>query len=107
MPGKSVSTIQVVSHGPSCLDGVMAAAAVARFYDGHRVFTTLAGNGDADRTIQELDIRSDDGGEIWITDLSWNSTASADRLPELSARGAPVFLVGHHPTAGPRADAPA
>src|SRR6266851_6329437 len=106
MPGKTVSTIQVVSHGPSCLDGVMAAAAVARFYDGHRVFTTLAGNGDADSTIQELNIRSDDGGEIWITDLSWNSTASADRLAELSARGARVFWVDHHRTAVSRADAP-
>jgi hypothetical protein len=75
MPGKTSRTIQVVSHGPSCLDGVMAAAAVARFYDGHKVFTTLAGNNDADRVIHDLTLKSDDAGnedEIWITDLSWN-----------------------------------
>ncbi|MDO8432660.1 MAG: hypothetical protein Q7S58_09650 [Candidatus Binatus sp.] len=106
MAGKNVSTIQVVSHGPSCLDGVMAAAAVARFYEGHKVYATLAGNSDADRVIQALDIKSDDGGEIWITDLSWNSTASADRLAELSARGARVFWIDHHRTAVSRADAP-
>ena len=106
MSGKNVSTIQVVSHGPSCLDGVMAAAAVTRFYEGHKVFTTLAGNNDADRVIQALNIKSDDGGEIWITDLSWNSTASADRLGELSARGARVFWIDHHRTAVSRADAP-
>src|SRR5712671_1156106 len=106
MPGKNASTIQVVSHGPSCLDGVMAAAAVARFYEGHRVLTTLAGNSDADRVIQGLEIKSDDGGEIWITDLSWNSTESADRLAELSARGARVFWIDHHRTAVSRADAP-
>ena len=81
MPGKTSRTIQVVSHGPSCLDGVMAAAAVARFYDGHKVFTTLAGNNDADRTIRELTLKSDDGGdEIWITDLSWNSPETGARL---------------------------
>src|SRR5882672_7339408 len=106
MSSKNLRSIQIVSHGPSCLDGVMAAASVARFYEGHRVFTTLAGNGDADRTIQELNIRSDDGGEIWITDLSWNSTESADRLAELSARGARVYWIDHHRTAVSRVDAP-
>ena len=55
MPGKTSRTIQIVSHGPSCLDGVMAAAAVARFYDGHKVFTTLAGNNEADHVIGNLD----------------------------------------------------
>jgi hypothetical protein len=84
MPGKTSRTIQVVSHGPSCLDGVMAAAAVARFYDGHKVFTTLAGNNDADRVLQELTLKSGDGSEseneIWITDLSWNSPATGAHL---------------------------
>ncbi len=107
MPGKTSRTIQVVSHGPSCLDGVMAAAAVARFYDGHKVFTTLAGNNDADRIIQELNLKSDDGGdEIWITDLSWNSPATGARLVELTERGASVYWIDHHRTAVSRADAP-
>jgi len=107
MPGRNSSTIQIVSHGPSCLDGVMAAAAVARFYDGHKVFTTLAGNSDADRTIQELTLKSDEGGdEIWITDLSWNSAETGARLRELTDRGAKVYWIDHHRTAVSRADAP-
>jgi oligoribonuclease NrnB/cAMP/cGMP phosphodiesterase (DHH superfamily) len=107
MPGKTSRTIQVVSHGPSCLDGVMAAAAVARFYDGHKVFTTLAGNNDADRIIQELTLKSDDGGdEIWITDLSWNSPQTGAHLAELVDRGASIYWIDHHRTAVSRGDAP-
>ena len=108
MPGKTSRTIQVVSHGPSCLDGVMAAAAVARFYDGDRVFTTLAGNNDADRVLQELKLKSEDAGEneIWITDLSWNSPATGAHLAELSERGARIYWIDHHRTAVSRADAP-
>ena len=63
MPGKISRTIQIVSHGPSCLDGVMAAAAVARFYDGHKVFTTLAGNNEADEVIGNLTLKSADGNQ--------------------------------------------
>jgi oligoribonuclease NrnB/cAMP/cGMP phosphodiesterase (DHH superfamily) len=111
MPGKASRTIQVVSHGPSCLDGVMAAAAVARFYDGHKVTATLAGNNDADRALQELTLKSGDDGhenenEIWITDLSWNSPATGAHLTELSERGARIFWIDHHRTAVSRADAP-
>ena len=76
-------------------------------YDGHKVFTTLAGNNDADRTIRELTLKSDDGGdEIWITDLSWNSPATGARLVELTERGASVYWIDHHRTAVSRADAP-
>jgi oligoribonuclease NrnB/cAMP/cGMP phosphodiesterase (DHH superfamily) len=109
MPGKTSRTIQVVSHGPSCLDGVMAAAAVARFYGSHKVFTTLAGNNDADRVIHDLTLKSDDAGsenEIWITDLSWTSPATGAHLVELSERGARVYWIDHHRTAVSRADAP-
>lgn len=107
MPGKTSRTIQVVSHGPSCLDGVMAAAAIARFYDGHKVFTTLAGNSDADRVIQALALKSDDArDEIWITDLSWNSPETGAHLVELTDRGASVYWIDHHRTAVSRADAP-
>jgi oligoribonuclease NrnB/cAMP/cGMP phosphodiesterase (DHH superfamily) len=107
MPGKTSRTIQVVSHGPSCLDGVMSAAAVARFYDGHKVFTTLAGNNDADHVIGNLALRSEDNNdEIWITDLSWNSPATGEHLTELSERGARIYWIDHHRTAVSRADAP-
>ncbi len=107
MPGKTSRTIQIVSHGPSCLDGVMAAAAVARFYDGHKVFTTLAGNNEADHVIQNLTLKSEDASdEIWITDLSWNSPATGAHLVELSGRGAQIYWIDHHRTAVSRADAP-
>ncbi|MGH7924651.1 MAG: hypothetical protein ACREQH_08685 [Candidatus Binatus sp.] len=107
MPGKTSRTIQIVSHGPSCLDGVMAAAAVARFYDGHKVITTLAGNNDADHVLQNLALKSEDGSEeIWITDLSWNSPATGAHLTELSERGARIYWIDHHRTAVSRADAP-
>ncbi|MGC2274636.1 MAG: hypothetical protein WA571_01360, partial [Candidatus Binatus sp.] len=100
-------TIQVVSHGPSCLDGVMAAATVARFYDGHKVFTTLAGNNEADSVIGGLTLKSEDNSdEIWITDLSWNSAATGAHLKELAERGARIFWIDHHRTAVSRAGAP-
>jgi hypothetical protein len=50
--------IQVFSHGPSCLDGVVAAAAVARFYEGQRVLIRLVANNDSDRVLQELELRA-------------------------------------------------
>jgi len=107
MPGKTSRTIQIVSHGPSCLDGVMAAAAVARFYEGHKVITILPGNSDADHAIQGLGPKSADGGdEIWITDLSWNSPATGAHLAALAAAGVRIFWIDHHRTAVSRAGAP-
>jgi oligoribonuclease NrnB/cAMP/cGMP phosphodiesterase (DHH superfamily) len=101
-------TIQIVSHGPSCLDGVMAAAAVARFYEGERVVTVLPGNNESDRTIRRLELKSQSGAndEIWITDLSWTSPETGKHLSELIARGARVFWIDHHRTAVSRAGAP-
>ncbi len=107
--GKRVSrpAIQVVSHGPSCLDGVTAAAAIARFYDGRRVITQLAANGDSDRVLQNLQLRTDgEDDEIWITDLSWNTTATGEHLAELAHKGARIHWIDHHRTAVGRADAP-
>jgi uncharacterized protein len=100
-------TIQVVSHGPSCLDGVMAAAAVARFHEGERVITRMVANDDSDRVLQDLELRSRSAqDEIWITDLSWNSERTGEHLSELARMGARVFWIDHHRTAVGRADAP-
>ncbi len=100
-------TIQIVSHGPGCLDGVVAAATVARFFDGHRVIPTFAANGESDETIQHLALRTHgDGDEIWITDLSWNSTSTGEHLNELAKMGARVYWIDHHRSAVSRADAP-
>jgi len=100
-------TVQIVSHGPSCLDGVMAAATVARFYAGERVIPTLAGNSDSDRVIQNLTLKAREGiDEIWITDLSWTALETGAHLKSLVDRGAHVYWVDHHRTAVSRADAP-
>jgi oligoribonuclease NrnB/cAMP/cGMP phosphodiesterase (DHH superfamily) len=100
-------TIQIISHGPSCLDGVMAAVAVARFYEGDRVITRLVANNDSDEALQNLELRT--GGEddeIWVTDLSWNSVATGEHLTALAQKGARIHWIDHHRTAVSRADAP-
>lgn len=85
----------------------MAAAAVARYYAGERVIPTLAGNGDSDRAIQGLTLKSRDGiDEIWITDLSWTAVETGAHLNSLIGRGARVYWIDHHRTAVSRADAP-
>jgi oligoribonuclease NrnB/cAMP/cGMP phosphodiesterase (DHH superfamily) len=97
--------IQVVSHGPSCLDGVMAAAAIKRFFTEERVITTLAANGDSDRVIQSLRAKGGDD-EIWITDLSWTTTKTAEHLTNLVRNGVRLYWIDHHRTAVSRATAP-
>jgi oligoribonuclease NrnB/cAMP/cGMP phosphodiesterase (DHH superfamily) len=85
----------------------MAAAAVRRFYQGHRVHATLAANGESDSVIQAAKPRT--GGrfdELWITDLSWNSRETAEHLRALIRDGTRVFWIDHHRTAVSRADAP-
>src|SRR5215472_11188437 len=100
-------TVQIVSHGPSCLDGVMAAATVARFYAGERIIPTLSGNSDSDRVIQSLTLKAREGiDEIWITDLSWTAVETGAHLKSLLERGAHVYWIDHHRTAVSRADAP-
>jgi hypothetical protein len=107
MAKRDGASIQVISHGPSCLDGVMAAAAVRRFYQGQRVRVTFAANGESDRVIQEL--KPHPGGrcdEIWITDLSWTSLETAERLNTLTRNGTRIYWIDHHRTAVSRANAP-
>ncbi|MGH7864882.1 MAG: hypothetical protein ACREQB_07825 [Candidatus Binataceae bacterium] len=106
MPAKPSRSIQIVSHGPSCLDGVMAAAAVARFYAGHKVTATLAGNNDSDTAIQSLRPKGDGISEVWITDLSWTSAQTGRHLDALARDGVRVYWIDHHRTAVSRADAP-
>jgi oligoribonuclease NrnB/cAMP/cGMP phosphodiesterase (DHH superfamily) len=107
MPKRGERIIEVISHGPSCLDGVMAAAAVHRFYQGLRVHLRLAANGESDRVIQELKPQTVGRcDEIWITDLSWTSPETAAHLNALARDGARIFWIDHHRTAVSRADAP-
>ena len=107
MPKQGERSIQVISHGPSCLDGVMAAAAVRWFYQGFRVRATLAANGESDRVIQELKPRTGSGcDEVWITDLSWTLRETAEHLNTLARDGIRIFWIDHHRTAVARSDAP-
>src|SRR5579883_3412364 len=97
--------IQIVSHGPSCFDGVVAAVTVARFYQGFNVIPLFAANQDADQVIEELRIAGP-GDEIWITDLSWNQRATAEHLRRLGEAGARVFWIDHHRSALRRLGSP-
>jgi len=84
----------------------MAAAAVARFFEGSRVFPSLPGNNESDRAIQSLKLRDRSGSdEIWITDLSWTKPETAQHLNRLAQAGARIFWIDHHRTAVSRADA--
>src|SRR5512143_1751724 len=105
MPPSARRTVQIVSHGPSCLDGVMAAAAIKRCYPDNRVIVMLAANGDSDRVIQSIRAKGGDE-EIWITDLSWTSTETAAHLTTLVRSGARLYWIDHHRTAVSRASAP-
>jgi oligoribonuclease NrnB/cAMP/cGMP phosphodiesterase (DHH superfamily) len=107
MPNRGERTIEVISHGPSCLDGVMAAAAVYRFYQSLPVHVSLAANGESDRIIQDLKTQAGDRcDEIWITDLSWTSPDTAEHLNRLTRDGTRIFWIDHHRTAVSRANAP-
>jgi len=100
-------TIQIVSHGPACLDGVIAAASVARFYSGEKIHATLAANQDSDRALSAIRPRNEGGpDELWITDLSWTSSGTGEHLSALSRDGVQVYWIDHHRTAVARAKAP-
>jgi uncharacterized protein len=70
------------------------------------VIPIFASNGESDRTIQALKPVAKGEDEIWVTDLSWTSTATAEHLRELSAAGSDIYWIDHHRTAVSRADAP-
>ena len=98
MSKHAAGKIQIVSHGPSCFDGVVSAVTVARFYQGFNVVPLFAANQDADRIIQELHVVGP-GDEIWITDLSWNHAETAEHLRRLAETGARLFWIDHHRSA--------
>ena len=102
MPGR----VHVVSHGPHCLDGVTAAAAVARFYEGRaQVVPHFASNSEIDGVLRSLHLDPPADGELWITDISWKEPATDAHLRALSAAGIRVFWIDHHRTALERAHA--
>jgi oligoribonuclease NrnB/cAMP/cGMP phosphodiesterase (DHH superfamily) len=90
--------VHVVSHGPHCLDGVTAAVAVARYYDGSAdVATRFAGNNEIDAVLRGLDLAP--GDELWITDISWREAETDAHLRRLAETGTRIFWIDHHRTA--------
>ena len=92
--------ILIVSHGPHCLDGVTAAAAVARwFLDTADVRATFASNSEIDRTLRALRPTPGRDAELWVTDISWRETATDVHLRALAADGVKIYWIDHHRTA--------
>ena len=92
--------VHVVSHGPTCLDGVTAAAAVARYYGDHaQVHATFASNSEIDGVLQALRPEGDGERELWITDISWRDPATDEHLRALARDGVGIFWIDHHRTA--------
>jgi oligoribonuclease NrnB/cAMP/cGMP phosphodiesterase (DHH superfamily) len=98
--------VHVVSHGPHCLDGVTAAAAVARFYEGRaEVVPHFASNSEIDAALRALALTPPADSELWITDISWKEPTTDAHLRALVAAGVRVFWIDHHRTALERARA--
>lgn len=96
----ATKTVHVVSHGPTCLDGVTAAAAVARYFgDRAHVEPRFASNTEIDTVLRS--VRPEGGGEheLWITDISWREPATDAHLRTLAAAGVPIYWIDHHRTA--------
>jgi hypothetical protein len=92
--------IQIVSHGPHCLDGVTAAVAVARYYAGRaEVSARFAGNNEIDAVLRTLAPPAGREAELWITDISWKEAATDAHLRALAAAGVRIFWIDHHRTA--------
>lgn len=93
----SASRLHIVSHGPHCLDGVAAAAAVARFHEGRPIDVKFASNREVNEVLRSIE--PGPGEELWITDISWNDAATEAHLAELAARGVAIHWFDHHKTA--------
>jgi oligoribonuclease NrnB/cAMP/cGMP phosphodiesterase (DHH superfamily) len=92
--------ILVVSHGPHCLDGVTAAAAVARFFDERAdVTATFASNSEIDRTLRGIRPAPGRDTELWVTDISWREPETDAHLSALAADGVRIYWIDHHRTA--------
>jgi oligoribonuclease NrnB/cAMP/cGMP phosphodiesterase (DHH superfamily) len=90
--------VDVVSHGPHCLDGVTAAVAVARYQAGRgEVVTRFASNNEIDAVLRGLGPVPD--GELWITDISWREPETDAHLRALVAAGVSIYWIDHHRTA--------
>ena len=96
--------VQVVSHGPHCLDGVAAAVAIARYRGDTEVVPHFSGNPKINEVIQGLRFDGPlEDQELWITDISWTARETDRFLRALAERGLRIFWIDHHRTAIERA----
>ncbi|MGH7821916.1 MAG: hypothetical protein ACREQ9_19310, partial [Candidatus Binatia bacterium] len=92
--------VHIVSHGPHCLDGVAAAAAIARFYPDAVVRPRFSGNTRINELLRSLEIDEPLADqELWITDISWTAPETDEHLRRLAERGLPIYWIDHHRTA--------
>lgn len=92
--------VQVISHGPHCLDGLTAAVAVARYYDDRAaVRATFASNSEIDAALRAFIPAAGPDQELWITDISWREAATDAHLRALVEQGLRVYWIDHHRTA--------
>ena len=99
-PARTPRVVHIVSHGPHCLDGVAAAVAIARYYDGVDVRPRFSGNPDINRTILDLEFEGPLADqELWITDISWTAPEADRFLRERAAAGLSIYWIDHHRTA--------
>ena len=92
--------VHVVSHGPHCLDGVVAAVAVARYQRGlAEVAPRFAGNSEIDAVLRTLTAEPGRDTELWITDISWREPETDAHLRTLAAAGVRIYWIDHHRTA--------
>lgn len=96
-PTMSRPVLHVVSHGPHCLDGVAAAATVARFHEGADVRVRFASNQEVNEILRAIDAKP--GEDLWITDISWSSPETEAHLRALAERGVRLHWIDHHKTA--------
>ncbi len=89
--------VWVVSHGPSCLDGAAAAAAVARFHEPSPACVRFASNNEIDDVLRRLSPAR--GDVLWITDISWKDEATTAHLRQLIESGVEIHWIDHHRTA--------
>ncbi len=92
--------VQVVSHGPHCLDGTVAAVAVARYFEDRAdVVPHFAGNNEVDDVLRAIAPSPGRENELWITDISWRDPATDAHLRALAAAGMRLYWIDHHRTA--------
>jgi len=92
--------VQIVSHGPHCLDGVTAAVAVARYHaDRAEVVARFASNSEVDTVLREIRSAPGRDNELWITDISWRDAETDQHLKRLAAEGMRIHWIDHHRTA--------